>query len=49
MLAKKTIAKRRRPGWSERMRYFRSLFNRVKPTVLKSEETRQEAPVTEKD
>ena len=49
MYTKNSIAKRRRSGWSERLHYFRSLFTRVKPTVLKSEETPKSKPVTKKD
>lgn len=48
MYAKNTIAKRRRSGWSARLRYFRSLFTGVKPTVLK-EEARPSAPVIKKN
>jgi hypothetical protein len=48
MYAKNTIAKRRSSGWADRRRYYRHLFEQVRPKALKEEETEKAAPVSEK-
>ena len=49
MYARNTIAKRRTPGWADRRRYYRHLFELARPKALKDEEARKAEPVSEKD
>jgi hypothetical protein len=48
MYEKKIIAKRRPPGWTERRRYFRRLFELARTKALRDEEIRKLVPVSEK-
>jgi hypothetical protein len=49
MYARNTIAKRRTPGWADRRRYFRHLFEQARPKALKDEEAPKADTVSEKD
>lgn len=49
MYTKNEFAKRRVAGWTERRRYFRSLFDQVRIEPQKDEEDRKATPVIEKD
>ena len=50
MYARNTIAKRRSPGWADRRRYYRHLFELSRPKELKDEDAPKGVePVLEKD
>jgi hypothetical protein len=48
MYARNTIAKRRAPGWADRRRYYRRLFELVRPKELKDEDAQKIAVANEK-
>jgi hypothetical protein len=50
MYARNTIARRRSPGWADRRRYYRRLFELSRQKALKDQEVQESVPpAIEKD
>jgi hypothetical protein len=50
MYTRNTIAKRRTPGWADRRRYYRHLFELSRPKELRGEDVQKSVPAAiEKD
>ncbi len=49
MYTRNNIAKRRAPGWADRRRYYRRLFELARPKEIKDEDAPKNVAADEKD